>query len=386
MKKILLISAVLAMMFFVVSCDSNLKFNNPYDPNNREIGDDSKITGELNGECYKNKTCDEGLVCEEERNLCVQDNGTSEDPDENTDHDTYADDSDSSTDADADEDTDDDSDNPGKTTAEACAEIYQCAAQCGDSSCMEECQNSGTPEAQETFTTMYNCWMDNCQNAQSTGEFTNCIAKNCCYETEACGFFGPSCETYSSPYANPYGTAQINIASNYIVSEADNPDVTKIEMGSFITGNIGHSPIANLYTEQSYYYSMLYTTEQGETFIRTIQFFTNENGVEVFNPFVIALTNISATAGSNHYGIVGSYNPTGLIMIVDADITDNDLDISCYHAFSEGELNIQNIVPSAGSEGALAVNGTIDLYSPKNYAYSLGDISTQLDVPVCNPQ
>ena len=372
MKKLLLISAVLAAMLFMVSCENKLSFVNTPDIDDNTA--DSGKTGKEGEECYEDKTCDEGLVCEEERNLCVKD--------EEADND-----SDSITDADADEDTGDDSDNPDKTTAEACAEIYQCAAQCGDSSCMEECQNSGTPEAQETFTAMYNCWMDNCQNEQTTGEFSNCIAKNCCYETEACGFFGPSCETYSSPYANPYGTAQINISSTYIVTDANSQmDQSMVTMGSFITGSIGHSPIENPDTVLSYYYSMLYTTEQGQTFIRTIQFFTNENGVEVFNPFVIALTNISATAGSNHYGIFERNNPAGVIMIVDADIVDNDLDISCYHAFSEGELNIQNIVPSAGSEGALAVSGTIDLYSPKNYAYSLGDISAQLDVPVCNPQ
>lgn len=364
MKKLLLISAVLAAMFFMVSCENNLTFISTHDVDDNTA--DSGKTGKEGGECYEDKTCNEGLICEEERNLCVKD----EEAD---------DDSDSLTDADNDNDT-------GKTTAEACAEIYQCATQCTSSDCMQECRNSGTPEAQETFTAMYNCWMDNCQNAQSTGEFSNCIAKNCCYETEACGFVGPSCETYSSPYANPYGTAQINIASNYIVSEADNPDITKIEMGSFITGNIGHSLIENPDAVHSYYYSMLYTTEQGQTFIRTIQFFTNENGEEIFNPFVIALTNISATAGSNYYGIFASYNPTGLIMIVDADIVDNDLDISCYHAFSEGELDIQNIIPSAGSEGALAVSGTIDLYSPKNYAADQGDISAHLDVQVCDPQ
>ena len=361
MKKLLLISAVLVAILFMVSCENKLSFvNTPdIDDNTADFGK----TGKEGGECYEDKTCDEGLICEEERNSCVKDEDAGDDSDSLT-------------------DTDDDNDH-GETTAETCAEIYQCVAECSDSSCQQECQNSGTPEAQETFTAMYNCWMDNCQNAQSTGEFTNCIAKNCYDETTACGL---EIYDYYEPYANPYGTAQINIASNYIVSEADNPDVTKIEMGSFITGSIGHSPIENPDTVHSYYYSMLYTTEQGQTFIRTIQFFTNENGVEVFNPLVIALTNISATAGSNHYGIFEQNNPAGVIMIVDADIVDNDLDISCYHAFSEGELNIQNIVPSAGSEGALAVSGTIDLYSPKNYAYSLGDISAQLDVPVCNPQ
>lgn len=361
MKKLLLISAVLAAMFFVVSCENKLSFVNTPDIDDNTA--DSGKTGKEGGECYEDKTCDEGLICEEERNLCVKDEDAGDDSDSLT-------------------DTDDDNDH-GETTAETCAEIYQCVAECSDSSCQQECQNSGTPEAQETFTTMYNCWMDNCQNEQTTGEFTNCIVKNCCDETAACGI---EIYDYYEPYANPYGTAQINIASNYIVSEADNPDVTKIEMGSFITGNIGHSPIENPDAVHSYYYSMLYTTEQGQTFIRTIQFFTNENGEEIFNPFVIALTNISATAGSNHYGIFEQNNPAGVIMIVDADIVDNDLDISCYHAFSEGELNIQNIVPSAGYEGALAVSGTIDLYSPKNYAYSLGDISAQLDVPVCDPQ
>lgn len=361
MKKLLLISAVLAAILFMVSCENKLTSVSRHDVDDNTA--DSGKTGKEGGECYEDKTCDEGLICEEERNLCVKDEDAGDDSDSLT-------------------DTDDDNDH-GETTAETCAEIYQCVAECSDSSCQQECQNSGTPEAQETFTTMYNCWMDNCQNEQTTGEFTNCIVKNCYDETTACGL---EIYDYYETYANPYGTAQINIASNYIVSEADNPDVTKIEMGSFITGNIGHSPIENPDAVHSYYYSMLYTTEQGQTFIRTIQFFTNENGVEVFNPFVIALTNISATAGSNHYGIFEQNNPAGVIMIVDADIVDNDLDISCYHAFSEGELNIQNIVPSAGSEGALAVNGTIDLYSPKNYAYSLGDISAQLDVPVCDPQ
>ena len=373
MKKLLLISAVLAAMLFMVSCENKLTSVSTPDIDDNTA--DSGKTGKEGGECYEDKTCDEGLICEEERNLCVKD--------EEADND-----SDSSTDADADEDTGDNSDNPGKTTAEACYEIYQCMADCGQNSeCQQTCYNNGAAEGQLTFIAMYNCWNNNgCFGAQTDEDFSNCVAKNCCEETADCGIFGPSCETYSSPYANPYGTAQINIASNYIVSETDNPDVTKIEMGSFITGNIGNSPIENPDTVHSYYYSMLYTTEQGQTFIRTIQFFTNENGVEVFNPFVIALTNISATAGSNYYGIVEKNNPAGVIMIVDADIVDNDLDISCYHAFSEGELNIQNIVPSAGSEGALAVSGTIDLYSPKNYTYSLGDISAQLDVPVCGPQ
>ena len=379
-----MISAILATMFFVVSCDNELHFSNT--PDLDDNTSDSGKTGKEGGECYKNKTCNEGLVCDEESNLCVKDNGSSEDPNEDNDGD-----SDSRTDADpadtqsdADEDTGNDSYVPGETTAETCSEIYQCVATCSDSSCQQECQNSGTPEAQDTFTTMFSCWMNNCQDVQTDEEYLDCILKNCCEETKACGMIS-SCNNNNIGYPNPYGTAQINIASNYIVTNADSQlDQSIVNFGSFITGNIGNSPIVNPDAEHSYYYTMMYT-EQGETVMQTFQFFTNNAGQTILNPIVVAVTNVTAYVGSNYYGLLDQ-NHAGYIMLGDASTANGNLDFSCYHAFSEGELNIQNIVPSAGSEGALAVSGTIDLYSPKNYANGYGDISDQLGVPVCNPQ
>ena len=131
MKKISLVSA-LFILFFAVSCDSGVKFNNPNDINSdaykgdsdqdtpdddNEAADDSdsigpdsdnniadnditnvdnddsgepdatdtsgddsntdqgRKQGELYGECYPNDTCNAGLTCDVENNICIRDNG-----------------------------------------------------------------------------------------------------------------------------------------------------------------------------------------------------------------------------------------------------------------------------------------------------------------------
>ena len=99
MKKIFVIFALFSA-FFAVSCGS---------------GDSQKNNGGLNEPCYPNKTCNEGLVCDEEKNICVEDHtNPADDPDtlpEQTDIDT---DNDTDTleqnDSDADTDSDDDAD------------------------------------------------------------------------------------------------------------------------------------------------------------------------------------------------------------------------------------------------------------------------------------
>ena len=78
----------LFLMFFAVSCDNGLKFNNPNDKNSDAYrgGDaDSEGTdddaerpagreqGGLYGECYPNKTCNEGLKCDVLNNICMKD-------------------------------------------------------------------------------------------------------------------------------------------------------------------------------------------------------------------------------------------------------------------------------------------------------------------------
>ena len=67
MKKILACFAVIAAMFLMISCggDSSKLVNG---------GDESVSNfGKLGQECYPNETCDKGLICDTENNVCVED-------------------------------------------------------------------------------------------------------------------------------------------------------------------------------------------------------------------------------------------------------------------------------------------------------------------------
>ena len=258
-------------------------------------------------------------------------------------------------------------------------------ANCGqDGTCQQACLDNGDPAGQSTFMAMYNCWNDSgCFDAQTDEDFSNCVVGNCYNETDACGLLtGTPADPADESYANPYGTAQINISSTYIVTDADSQlDQSMVTMGSFVSGNYGSSQIANPAAAQSYYYTMMYT-EQGETVFQTIQYFTDNTGQNILNPMVIAITYADASVGSNYYGLL-QQTAGGYIMLADVTVANNQLNLSCYHAFSEGEVTIQNISAAAGSAGALAVSGNVNLYSPKNYANGYGDISGQLGVDVC---
>ncbi|MBO7126077.1 hypothetical protein J6W78_00860 [bacterium] len=64
--------------FISVSCDSGLKFENPIDPDNQAS---QKEKGELGGQCYSDKTCNPGLICNETHNLCVKEDSSGNDDD-----------------------------------------------------------------------------------------------------------------------------------------------------------------------------------------------------------------------------------------------------------------------------------------------------------------
>ena len=81
-------------LFLIVSCDGDLVWKNPYDPN----ADSSQFEmGSHGGKCYPNNTCDEGLVCNKDKNVCTKEpdnqdgkdsNDTSSDDDKWSDNDT----------------------------------------------------------------------------------------------------------------------------------------------------------------------------------------------------------------------------------------------------------------------------------------------------------
>ena len=118
----LILLAILSIV--ILSCDDGIKFDNPNDEKNKA----AVQQGELGGECYPNKTCDEGLTCDKESNTCIEepkdtndDDGTdtmsSNDEDEpiSDDSDSTHDDADSIEDSDA-NDTIPDEDNDNADT------------------------------------------------------------------------------------------------------------------------------------------------------------------------------------------------------------------------------------------------------------------------------
>ena len=135
MKKFFVVFALL-ILFFAVSCgssgnngnkdntdtgetvtdsdtaDSGQSDTTPEQPDNEDSG---RKQGELYGECYQNATCNKGLVCDEENNVCIKDpadNNNSDNDAEETDDDgdskpEQPDDTDSADDSDTSDPTDD---------------------------------------------------------------------------------------------------------------------------------------------------------------------------------------------------------------------------------------------------------------------------------------
>ena len=107
MKKNFAVFALFATLTFVISCgggSSKIVV---------EGSESEKNTGELGGECYGNGTCNRGLICDEESNICVED---PENPSEQTDDnvDTSSDPNDDTTDTSSGDDADTDSGEPSE--------------------------------------------------------------------------------------------------------------------------------------------------------------------------------------------------------------------------------------------------------------------------------
>ena len=107
MKKLLLFLAMFTLVF-MIGCGGDKKGTPKTDDDQIEIQDgdtdDADISdveildedgdteepenkeGELYGKCYPNKTCNDGLVCDEEHDICIKEKDDSETPDSDTDN------------------------------------------------------------------------------------------------------------------------------------------------------------------------------------------------------------------------------------------------------------------------------------------------------------
>lgn len=140
MKKICVVFAVFAASILMISCGGGSA--NKDGENSGSSETPTGNIGELNGECYPNNTCNKGLVCDTEKNLCIEDPenpvNDSDDPSEQTndDADTSSEQNDDKTDT---SDPTDDSDHADPCAADPCKNIENstgvCTAEGGNYSC-----------------------------------------------------------------------------------------------------------------------------------------------------------------------------------------------------------------------------------------------------------
>ena len=155
MKKFFVFFALFTALIFVISCGESSKTSDNTDTGETVTDGDSadsgqddtaseqpdneeqvRKQGELYGECYPNATCDKGLVCDEENNICIKDpnsndsdetdddgDSTPEQP-ESEEPDNDSDTTDSTDDADtSDPQSDDDADTDSGEQEESCTTI-----------------------------------------------------------------------------------------------------------------------------------------------------------------------------------------------------------------------------------------------------------------------
>ncbi len=278
--------------------------------------------------------------------------------------------------------TDDDSDTDN-TAKEACFDIYQCMTECGqDNSCQQACLDNGDPAGQEIFMTMYNCWTQNCANEQTQDGFTHCVTANCKAETEACSIIVDD-GNGDTGYNSPYGSLSLDFSVDQVANSSDQ-DLTGIVSSAFATGTYGNGSTsvtpADAYMIQTR--ASYSTNSQFGAGIQVQQipvYAEGQQGVGGNPVVVLVIPEENAVVSDLNLSI---YQNSQVHLYV-ADINWSTSQISCFHAFGEGTVNITNIGDIA-NHGALALNGNATLYSPKNYDGN-GDISEQIQITVCDP-
>ena len=357
MKKSIVICIVFIALFAIVSCENAVR-TQPAEPT-----EDSDFSG---NDSDTNNPADTG-------DTSPTDTGSDS-------GDTVADTGDTVPDTgDTGADTGDTGTDTGDTASgtATCLDIYYCSKDCTDQACLDACIASGTPEAQETLNAMYTCWETYCADTAEQEEFSDCVMANCANETEACS----SHHDHDNPdYPAPYGTLQINLAANYLMTDETQFQQNMVNMSSFATGMLGSSDIIPEENQISYYYAAL-IQEGGQQYIQIIQNYTTDQGQKQLNPVIFIILPANAALGTVRFGL----DTESIAQMFIADFDGGQ--VSCYHGFGYGELFITSLNPAAGDAGDISMNGTIEIYSALNSPMYGGNITSQLSGWVnCEPR
>ena len=364
MKKFTVIMAVLLAAFFFVSCGGD---EDDSVSASCDVEGAYQCSGSISQKCqdgtWKNfQQCNDG--CNQATGKCTEPGGDTGSGDTGT-----TDTGDTGT---GDTGTSDTGSDTGDTAGgtDTCVDIYQCFTGCSDQACLDACIANGTPTDQNLFITMYNCWGNNCANASTNDEFTDCIAANCANETEACGLSVP--KQGDETYPAPYGTLQINVASTYILTNETQLQQNMVNMSSFATGNLGSSDIVPAGAGMSYYYAAL-VTDSGQQYFQIVQNYTDSTGQTQLNPGIFIILPATAAPGTVHFGL--DNESVGQMFVVDF----NGNQVGCYHGFGYGDLTLTAANAAAGASGNVSMSGSIEIYSAANAPMYGGDITSQLN-------
>ena len=282
-----------------------------------------------------------------------------------------------------------DNGNQGGDTAASlnCAEIYQCMTDCGaDQTCQENCYNSGSANGQSQVYALIQC-LNGCYSEGMTNEeFSECANSQCETEISNCEGFGagaPADENYHSPY----GSLALNFSIAQIANDSDaanQQSTVGIGTAAFATGTYGNGTMsvtpADAYMIQS---SAMYSVDAqyGNSIgIQQVPVYLAGNQPSGGNPIVmLQIPEENAAVGTLE--VSAFQDAQAMLYVVDINWTTQQ--ISCFHAFGDGSINITALGDYA-NHGNISLTGNVTLYSPKNFD-KYGDISSGLTVPVCNP-
>ena len=150
MKKLFSIFIIFSLFVFTACGGSSSKDNSADNADSGDSTDDDRKQGDLYGECYPNETCNKGLICDVENNICIKDPGDgSNDSDSNASDSTpeQPDDTGDSQDGGDSADSTDDKDKTDSGDSQPDGDTSDSGDDSGDSQPDEDADTDTTPAA-----------------------------------------------------------------------------------------------------------------------------------------------------------------------------------------------------------------------------------------------
>jgi hypothetical protein len=139
----------------------------------------------------------------------------------------------------------------------SCGDVFTCVTACVDSTCVQNCYNSGTLTAQRAYSEFYDCLYDSCGELQGDYlAFNQCLNDQCsptltnCMPDERCNLLGGSCDGSRACTLEGWGSTYCRISSDVTPLESCDASAVSCSDGYYCR-NLGDGPrcYENCYTD-----------------------------------------------------------------------------------------------------------------------------------------